>query len=185
MKRFMFVIFISILGIASFASNVLQMSIDIPAHYGVELPKDALVLDRFVFQYNAGEGTALMPKENVDFGVITDYPDGITFTILYYGNLNVPYTAKIHADANQGFYAHDQEGNVITIPLELEWVRSDNALDSYSVETDNDGNVSVVLPPSGPAYGEAVADIHLSWGDKKDLVPGIYNADISFELISE
>ena len=180
----MFLIMLAVPALSSetLAENSMQLTIDIPEDYGIEVPKDVLRLDRFVFGYEIGGERRLVPASNLDLDFDQLHGNRMTFTLLFYGNITTGYQVAIATDPGLG-WTRTVGGEQISIPMETEWAVSEDAVSGIAVNQNTpDGTVAISIPPQGPVQGIPVADVSFIWGDQAGMIPGTYYADISFTL---
>ena len=152
----------------------------VPEDYGVYKPSEALSIDKFVLELM--RGNTLITDENVFLGSISEFRNGVGFSMLYYGNLGYDYDVKISVDATSGFVMH-KDDEIYTIPVEVSYQEPKELHEGITVSSDPINNsMGVHVAPVGPLHGERVLDVFLEWDGSRDLVPGIYQADVDITI---
>ena len=111
----------------------------------------------------------------------------MNLSLLYYGNLSQPYSVQLAVNAGDGFRLEDNELGVFLIPISpvLSLPHLTNLSASDVILSAEENKADLIINPVGPIQGDRVVDIALNWNGGRDLIPGLYTAEVSMTLISE
>ena len=187
MKKLLIVITFIFFSVIIHASDI-DVSISVPEDFGIDFPS-ALHLDRlyFAIENSAGE-FELLNEAYIDAGFAYGPFGSVNLSLLYYGNLSQPYTVQLVIDAGEGFIFESKGADAPSIPIipVISLPQLTGGLTASDVLLSVEENkADLVINPVGPVQGERVVDIALNWNGGRDLLPGVYTADISMMLISE
>ena len=161
----------------------LIFTVTIPLDYGVTVPEDAIMLDKFAVSVVTAQGVQSLVREDTFYvGTISEaQPGSMDFVLLYYGNLPYSYDADITVDAGIGWYMY-KDDEIFTIPIAVGYYIPDNLDPSVSVGVEHEGSIPIHIKPDGPKNGMPILGIELSWEGIRDIVPGDYQADIDIRV---
>ena len=151
----------------------------VPDDYGVSFPREAIRLDRLVFQLPAGN--LISYETSFDEVVIGVGENTLALDILYYGNLEEDYSVVISADSEGWMIGQDGENSV---PVTLSF---DEYLgpDGIKSEVNIDGSVTITVPAIGARLADKVGTLILTWENPLNLIPGEYAMELDLSLRSE
>lgn len=187
------VIVVLLFGGTLFAEEVsyVNFSADIPEDFGVNFPDHAKRLDRLVFAVDvdidtesaeSGSGVSYIHEDGlIDIGDIT-VNDGVSFSLLYYGNLSQPYDVVVSIDKGAGFVS--MEDGISRLPMEVFMSAPETPSDYVKVRRIDDENIQLTVEPAGIMQGLRVLDIDVGWQEGFEALPGRYMADLEFELMT-
>ena len=186
-RKGLFILEFIFLSIMSYASDI-DVSISVPEDYGIDFPT-ALHLDRLYFAMENEKGELeLLTEADINVGVAYQPFGSVDLCLLYYGNLSQPYVVQLVIDADDGFLLENAEPGTFVIPISpvISLPQLTGGLATSDVLLSAEENkADLIVNPVGPVQGERVVDIALNWNGGRDLLPGVYTADISMMLISE
>lgn len=161
----------------------LAFTATIPVDYGVSVPDDVIMLDRFAVGVEMEHVVQTLVKEDTFYiGTINEAePGSINFVLLYYGNLPDSYDISIAADPGMGWYMYRGD-EIFTIPIGFDYYVPDNLDPSVVVGEKQETNITVHILPDGPKNGIPVLGFTLSWEGERNIVPGEYQADIDIRV---
>lgn len=169
-----------------FSADV-DVNLTIPEDYGIDFPS-ALHLDRLYFAVEGENGNLeLLTESDLNIGVATSTFGSVNLCLLYYGNLANPYAVQLVVDAGEGFILLDSTQAEFTIPISpvVSQPQLTNLTATDVLLSAEENKADLVINPIGPIQGERVVDIALNWNGGRELLPGLYTADVSMMLISE
>ena len=177
---FVFICFVTCLFAFDERDQELLFTVTIPEDYGVFKPIDALSLDKFVFEID--DPDILLTSDNLDIGTMFDNTGSFDFTLLYYGNQEMQYDARIVVNTGMGWYM-EKNNEFYSIPISVTYSEPSDigegiTVDKYEV---NDG-VGVHIPATGPRRGDSVLTVSLEWEDDFDAPAGEYQASIGIAV---
>lgn len=187
MKRTVLIISIFLLHLVGIYANDLDVSVSIPQDYGIDFP-EGLHLDRlYLAMENPAGELELLTESDIFVGLVHDTFGSVNLCLLYYGNLSQPYSVQLVIDAGEGFCLVDSTLGVFTIPVlpQISLPRLISLTEGNIILSAEENKANLVINPTGPVRGERVADIALNWNGGRNLLPGVYTAEISMVLISE
>ena len=159
---------------------------EVPDDFGVSIPADSIRLDRLVFALDleSEDFNYLVSNKDLYIGDISEYPEGITLNLLYYGNLSYPYDVVISTDSGRGLAAILEDNAAVNIPLFVKIEESSELNEGVVVSQIDENNTRLTIDPTGLRQGDNVLDVNINWDATAALRPGRYHADLSFELTS-
>ena len=150
----------------------------VPEDYGVVFPKEAIKLDKLVFELPNGD---LVAEVGIDSFVLEVGALSLPINILYYGNSEKDYTVTISADSD-GWIEGDK-GDVY-VPVDLSFENYYGA-SGITAEENIDGSLTLNVPATGARHGDKVGTLILSWEYPINLIPGEYEMNLNLSLRSE
>lgn len=169
-----------------YAENV-DVTVMVPEDYGIDFPS-ALHIDRLYFAMENEQGDLeLLTESDIDVGIVYSSFGTVNLSLLYYGNLSQPYSVQLAVNAGDGFRLEDNELGVFLIPISpvLSLPHLTNLSASDVILSAEENKADLIINPVGPIQGDRVVDIALNWNGGRDLLPGLYTAEVSMTLISE
>lgn len=161
----------------------LAFTATIPVDYGVSVPDDVIMLDRFAVGVEMEHGVQTLVKEDTFYiGTINEAePGSINFVLLYYGNLPDSYDISIAADPGMGWYMYRGD-EIFTIPIGSDYYVPENLDPSVVIGEKQEKTIPVHILPDGPKNGIPVLGVTLSWEGERNIIPGEYQADIDIRV---
>lgn len=155
----------------------------IPLDYGVNVPDDAVMFDRFAIGLETDSDTHVIVRENTFHvgEIIETLPDSLSFIMMYYGNLPFPYDVSIRIDPGTGWYMY-QDDELISFPVSVSYDAPQNPDPSITIGEEREGSVPVHIEPAGAKNGMPVLEVTLGWEGLRDGIPGEYRADIGVRV---
>ena len=170
-------------GFAVSMEEPLAFTATIPVDYGVSVPDDVIMLDRFAVGVEMEQGVQTLVKADTFYiGMINAAePDSINFVLLYYGNLPDSYDISIAADPGVGWYMY-RDAEIFTIPIGSDYYVPENLDPSVVIGEKQEKTIPVHILPDGPKNGIPVLGVTLSWEGERNIIPGEYQADIDIRV---
>ena len=178
---FFMIILISINVFASEAPAKLTLTTSVPKDYGIVFPS-GFRIDNLVFSLKGenADNFEILEDGSYYVGSISDYPDGLRFRLLYYGNSAVPYDVLLHVDALSGWKQEITDEN--EIPIYIYFEEPASVPDGVTVNFVDDTNVHLIIDRIGPQRGLEVLDLVVGWDESLTAMDGEYSADLNFTL---
>ena len=166
---------------ADISTQELILETIVPENYGIHIPDDALKLDQFLFEFDAGDGISeLLTDSRFSVGSFEDL-DMQSFTLIYYGNQSGSYSVPVRVDST-GF-ENGQASS--TIPVNISFSEPEEKPEDITIVDDEEyGSCSIFIPPSGPRRGVEVVNLNIGWDSQRDILPGRYEMTLNIELLS-
>lgn len=184
MIRKIVVIFVFLLSMISlYAEEELTFTATVPEDYGVVMPEGVLMFDKFAINIEvSNEHEFLLMQDMLYLGDIVEAEvNSLDFTMLYYGNLAQPYDVRIEIDPGYGWYLW-QDAEEYRIPISVGYSRPSNlSSDVYLTGVEND-SAHVAVMPSGPKAALPVLNVNMTWEGDRNLIPGVYQADLKVKV---
>lgn len=188
MKRFyvslLLLVFSVICIFAADEIKTLEVSAIVPLDYGVVFPDDGLCIDRLYLAMESAEGDRTFLSVNnssVNAGLITEYPEGMVFQFLFYGNLSHPYQVMISADAGKGLVLQSED-NQSSIPVVLGFEIPEVGHENVDLQLLDDTTAMLHVETLGAVSALDVLELRIRWDESPEFIPGNYKADLSLEL---
>lgn len=149
--------------------------------HGIEKPKDALSLDRLVFELELSTESEALIESDWEIN-ISELADEGKFSIglLYYGNQSTPYKGVVTVFSSYAWAKSDKSGAVI--PLNVSLNIPGKLADGIEVAEVGINALSFTVNPMGPRRGEKLASIDFDWALGIDVLPGEYYSEVNIGL---
>ena len=149
--------------------------------HGVEKPKDAVALDRLVFEVELSTDSEALIENDGEIS-ISELADMGNFSIglLYYGNQSTDYKGVVTVFSSYAWAKSDESGDAI--PLNVRLTIPSNLAEGIDVEEIGVNALSFTVSPMGPRRGEKLASIDFDWELGIDVLPGEYYSEINIGL---
>lgn len=184
MKRAILILLVTIIAISSVLADSpvkLTLRASVPEDYGIIFPA-GLRIDNLVLSLKGEneENFELLGDGSYYAGSISDYPDGLRFRLLYYGNSATPYDVVLSVEAMSGW--RKEFGDNEEMPIYIYFEELISSPDGVFVSFIDDTNVRLVIDRIGPQRGLEVLDLVVSWDESLTAAQGEYAADLNFSV---
>ncbi len=188
-KRLVLALIFVILPIMLFAAEgergdnntVLVVKATVAEDHGIEKPKDAVALDRLVFEVELSTDSEALIENDGEIS-ISELADEGNFSIglLYYGNQSTDYRGVVTVFSSYAWAKSDESGAAIPLNVRL----NIPAILAEGIEVTEIGvnALSFTVSPMGPRRGEKLASIDFDWELGIDVLPGEYYSEINIGL---
>lgn len=182
-KKIMIILILLLLATSLFAqlSETFIFTAQVPDDYGIYIPKDAVKIDRIVFELSDKGKNEIVTNRNITTDFIEVGGNSISLKLLYYGNLSEEYKVKLITDVGNGWILSDNQGQVF-IPMKVDFNISEDPNSDIEMDKISENGIILTVPPSGPKRGEEIASIDLLWDGSLDLRSGRYTALLNLAL---
>ena len=165
--------------------EALVFTVAVPEDYGVSVPEDAVMIDKMAVSVGRTNGTdELLTETSFHLGSVSEAQNtSMDFTMLYYGNLAEPYDVYLEVDPGIGWYMY-RDGELYSFPIDVSFLEPDatgTGIES-EIQEDIEGRVPIYIEATGPQSGLPVVKVHMAWEGYRNLIPGMYQADIDLRV---
>ncbi len=149
--------------------------------HGIEKPKDAVALDRLVFEVELSTDSEALIENDGEIS-IAELADEGSFSIglLYYGNQSTDYRGVVTVFSSYAWAKSDESG--AAIPLNVRLSIPKILAEGIEVTEIGVNALSFTVSPMGPRRGEKLASIDFDWELGIDVLPGEYYSEINIGL---
>ena len=149
--------------------------------HGIEKPKDAVALDRLVFEVELSTDSEALIESDGEIS-IAELADEGSFSIglLYYGNQSTDYRGVVTVFSSYAWAKSDESG--AAIPLNVRLSIPKILAEGIEVTEIGVNALSFTVSPMGPRRGEKLASIDFDWELGIDVLPGEYYSEINIGL---
>lgn len=179
MRKILFLLILSALLSSLSAEKELKFIAVVPEDYGVFIPDDVIMFDKLAISISSkNESDFLLAQDQLYMGeIMNSEQTSIDFSMLYYGNLGVPYEVEIAIDPGEGWYMWNQD-ELQTLPISVGYSKPEDIDDSVSISEEINGSVYATVMPTGPKSALPIVDVTMTWEGPRDLIPGTFQADL-------
>lgn len=179
MRKFLILLLLFVSLFSLSAEEELRFIAVVPEDYGVFIPDDVIMFDKFAISISGNdESDFLLTQDRLFLGeILSAEQSSIDFSMLYYGNLGIPYEVEIEIDPGEGWYRWYQ-GTLQTIPISVSYSEPENIDVSVYVSEEVNGSVFATVAPTGPKSALPVVDVTMTWEGPRNLIPGAFQTDL-------
>ena len=187
--RLLFAMIFAILPVMLFAvegegedsNTVLVVKATVAEDHGIEKPKDAVALDRLVFEVELSTDSDALIENEGEISISNLVDEGnFSIGLLYYGNQSTDYRGVVTVFSSYAWAKSDRSGE--EIPLSVRLTIPERLSDGIDVEEVGVNALSFTVHPMGPRRGEKIASIDFEWELGIDVLPGEYYSEINIGL---
>ena len=162
-------------------NKTLLIKATVAEDHGVEKPKNAIALDRLVFELELSTESEALIESDWEIN-ISELSDEGRFSIglLYYGNQSSAYKGIVTVFSSYAWAKSDRSGAVI--PLSVSLSIPQKLADGIEVTEVGINALSFTVNPTGPRRGEKLASIDFDWALGIDVLPGEYYSEVNIGL---
>ena len=168
-------------GDAGESNKTLVVKATVAEDHGIEKPKDAVALDRLVFEVELSTDSDALIENEGEISISNLVDEGnFSIGLLYYGNQSTDYRGVVTVFSSYAWAKSDRSGE--EIPLSVRLTIPERLSDGIDVEEVGVNALSFTVHPMGPRRGEKIASIDFEWELGIDVLPGEYYSEINIGL---
>lgn len=164
--------------------DILEFTAVIPEDYGIIVPDDALLFDKFALEAKPRDkdsASYLITTDVISLGELDINEQNYSFSLIYYGNLSHDYKVRINIDPGYGWYRKYNRKDYF-IPIKIDLNEAYGIENDITLEENGEGVAILNIPATGPRQAVPIMDVKMEWNNSPDFVPGVYTAYLGMSL---